>query len=235
MCIRQLDVCQWTAPTNSTSTSTSQSASKSWSYNTTPWVCTFICNTNYHTEDLWITCISDTRICTINNWVWQQTWNTWTSSWWSCNVISCNSWYSISWNSCIVLVNRYPWCDTNDINFAWYTRAACNVWASSPNVAWPAYSCDTCCAWWYHVATNTEWTSAINTANYFTMLKLSILGMSRYIWGCPNPNGPNSLNDAWYEWESRYYIYWGGRFYSVTWNLNASTYSECFQLRCVHN
>lgn len=41
------DVCQSTVPPNGSSNATSQTITLSWTYNTTPWVCTFICNTHY--------------------------------------------------------------------------------------------------------------------------------------------------------------------------------------------
>lgn len=168
------DICWQNIPTNWQSNATSQTVSQNWTYNTTPWVCTFTCNanytydtwtntcvantkttsctwlptnavwntvssitqtwdwtnwlplenwtyntatstancnykcgTNYHTEDSWVSCISNTKSCSITNWTWQQTWN-W-NSWWSCSVVSCNSWYYSNWNSCELSSCTFNW------------------------------------------------------------------------------------------------------------------------------
>jgi len=41
------DECNWSIPNNATSNASSQSVSWTWSYNVTPWLCTFVCNNNY--------------------------------------------------------------------------------------------------------------------------------------------------------------------------------------------
>lgn len=75
----------------------------------TPWTCP----TWYHDEWLW--CINDIANCTIPNWVWQKTWN-W-SSWGICSVISCNTHYTQSWNSCNADTQVYTctWLPTNAV------------------------------------------------------------------------------------------------------------------------
>lgn len=83
--------------------------------------CDLICNPNFHKE--WNSCISNTKSCTITNWVGQQTWNG--SSWWSCQVMSCNSWYNKVWNSCIKINNN---CSTRNMND--YNIPAVNHWNS---------------------------------------------------------------------------------------------------------
>jgi len=60
--------------------------------------CNYKCDTDYHTEDAWVSCISDTKSCTITNWTWEQTWN-W-STWGACTVTSCNSWYYDNTTTC---------------------------------------------------------------------------------------------------------------------------------------
>lgn len=73
--------------------------------------CDLICNPNFHKE--WNSCISNTKSCTITNWTWNQIWNG--SSWWSCQVVSCDSWYNKVWNSCIKANSN---CSARNIN--WY-------------------------------------------------------------------------------------------------------------------
>jgi Tfp pilus assembly major pilin PilA len=153
-----------------------------------------------------------------------------TSSTWT---NSQNSW---TW----VNPNRYPGCDTDNITLAWHTRAACNQWASFPNIAGPAYSCENCCTSWYHAADFQEWDDAINIPSFFTTLKLNISWKSRVLeWDCVEWIANSNLNDDWYEWESWYYIGWWGRIMTrdalLPEDIQPDTYWECFQLRCVKN
>ena len=54
------------------------------------------CNWSQHLEGS--TCIENSRSCSITNWIWQQTWD-WSNRW-SCNVVSCGSWYNNIGNTC---------------------------------------------------------------------------------------------------------------------------------------
>jgi hypothetical protein len=76
-------------------------AASSPTYSTTPSTtsCTYSCNTGYHTEDSGVSCVSNTRSCTISNGSGQQTWGS--SSWGSCTVTACNSGYVEQSNMCV--------------------------------------------------------------------------------------------------------------------------------------
>ena len=54
------------------------------------------CNIDQHLNGN--VCTSNTMTCTISNWVWQQLWAWWL--WGSCTLVSCNSWYVLSWSVC---------------------------------------------------------------------------------------------------------------------------------------
>lgn len=94
---------------------------KNWDY------CDTICWTNQHLEQWkWRTCINNTRSCGITNWTGQQEWNIANDIWWSCQVVSCDSWYNKVWNSCIKINNN---CST--INMNGYNIPAVNHWNST--------------------------------------------------------------------------------------------------------
>jgi prepilin-type N-terminal cleavage/methylation domain-containing protein len=112
------ETCAWTTPDWTTKISNATSAAWwIWHYSTTPWVCTYNCNTTYHTEDSGTTCVSDTRTCTILNWIWQQTRN-WSSRL-TCTPISCDPNYSSNGTTC-----ELNTCVTQPI----YTNATYTVW-----------------------------------------------------------------------------------------------------------
>ena len=97
--------CGWTQPDNtilnSWNTYTQTWDGSAWSPTTsytyaTTWDCSYQCSTDFHTEDLGLTCISDTRSCTVTNWTWEETWNG--TTWSPCAITSCNTWFHIeSW------------------------------------------------------------------------------------------------------------------------------------------
>ncbi|MFA5916602.1 MAG: FecR domain-containing protein [Candidatus Gracilibacteria bacterium] len=60
---------------------------------------TCICPSGKHQSGL--TCVSNTLSCTITNGIGQQTWNFATSNWGSCMVLSCNSPFVKSLNTCV--------------------------------------------------------------------------------------------------------------------------------------
>ncbi|MDD5213421.1 MAG: type II secretion system protein [Candidatus Gracilibacteria bacterium] len=68
------------------------------------------CNTSYHTEDGGISCVPNTKACNITNGVGNQTWDINTSTWLSCNIVSCNTGYSIIGGSCLKTCNSYSSC-----------------------------------------------------------------------------------------------------------------------------
>ncbi|MDD3302860.1 MAG: fibrinogen-like YCDxxxxGGGW domain-containing protein, partial [Candidatus Gracilibacteria bacterium] len=69
-------------------------------YNTTASTteCRYTCSSGYHTEDNGVSCISDTKSCTITNGTGIQTWSG--SVWGECLTVSCNSGYTATINSC---------------------------------------------------------------------------------------------------------------------------------------
>lgn len=61
--------------------------------------CRVACGSGYHTEDSGSTCISNTKSCTIANGTGSQTWNG--STWGTCTLVSCDSNYHASGNTCV--------------------------------------------------------------------------------------------------------------------------------------
>ncbi|EKE26939.1 MAG: hypothetical protein ACD_4C00114G0005, partial [uncultured bacterium (gcode 4)] len=85
--------------------------------------CNYKCSTNFHTENAWASCISNTRSCAITNWNWSQTW--WWSSWGTCIVVSCDFWYVVNGNSC-----TFSWSQADG------TACTLNNQCSSGNCFW---------------------------------------------------------------------------------------------------
>ncbi|EKE26426.1 MAG: hypothetical protein ACD_4C00296G0001, partial [uncultured bacterium (gcode 4)] len=56
------DSCGNTVPVNATSNAISQTSAQNWTRNSTPWICTFDCNTNYTWN--WSSCIANTQTFT---------------------------------------------------------------------------------------------------------------------------------------------------------------------------
>ncbi|MDD5213165.1 MAG: prepilin-type N-terminal cleavage/methylation domain-containing protein [Candidatus Gracilibacteria bacterium] len=84
-------------PVNTTST-----------YNTTASTtsCRYKCNAGYHTENSGLTCVSDNQSCAITNGIGSKTWDSGTSSWGACTLLSCNvNFYNYS-GSCFSALNR---------------------------------------------------------------------------------------------------------------------------------
>jgi len=164
-----LSECSWSIVVNATSNATTQSYGTPWSYNTTPWDCTFSCNTNYTWDS--DSCEADTQSCSITNGTGTQIWN-W-SSWETCQVTTCWVDYYNPWNNtCSVVwvwyysnstsISRVACTNksannsqyTSDWNWAnncswecinWYTWADCNIQQSLIT------STDCTNAWWYWV------------------------------------------------------------------------------------
>ncbi|MDP2091096.1 MAG: hypothetical protein Q8K30_05890, partial [Candidatus Gracilibacteria bacterium] len=98
--------CSGTTPDGTTKLSNATSVSGgTWNYNTTPGICTYSCNTGYHTEDAGESCISDTQSCVIANGTGSQTWNG--TGWNTCTVTSCDANYVQSGNTCVLDTS---WC-----------------------------------------------------------------------------------------------------------------------------
>lgn len=146
----------WTIPANSVrNTAISITQTRNWSiwtpsttatYNTTASTadCRYTCATNYHTENAWVSCVSNTRSCTITNWVWTQTWNTSTNTWWTCTVVSCNTWYTNISNVCtaIWISSSTPWLSCLDIKTKVSTSSDWTYWIKPDvNAAFQVY-CD---------------------------------------------------------------------------------------------
>jgi len=98
-----LDTCTWTIPTNAVLNGNQWTAM--WTYSTTPWVCKYTNNVWFHTENLWISFVSDTRSCIITNGWWEQTWN-W-SSWDWCIVKTCDTDFYQTTNTCSAVWTWY--------------------------------------------------------------------------------------------------------------------------------
>jgi prepilin-type N-terminal cleavage/methylation domain-containing protein len=138
------DQCQWNIPEHAISNVTSQSYGVSWTYNTSPWVCTYKAWEGYHTEDNGATFMENTRSCTITNWIWQQTRNE--TSRWNCEITSCNGWYTLQANNCVqnscASYTSWNWTFT--------------VWIpTTPNTPWQITSSSSPCyvacnAWYYY-------------------------------------------------------------------------------------
>lgn len=122
--------CQNTIPLHATSTATSQNHQISWSYQETPWECSFKCNLNYTYNSWNNTCDPNTKVETCSSIPSNSSYNsvntisqTWNGIEWMPSNISthdvnasmsecrftCNSWYSYDlgsnsciWNSCSI-------------------------------------------------------------------------------------------------------------------------------------
>jgi hypothetical protein len=146
-------------------------------YNPSSWLtsnsCTWTCNSTYHNESN--QCVSDTKSCTIANWVWwTQSWN-W-STWWACSIVSCNAWYYNNWSACIVQwswdatswfvfkntswVEQYPTSCNNLLTVTtWKNTYAGSPWNSSVFTDWNYWlkpsgtpvltNCDMSTSWWW--------------------------------------------------------------------------------------
>ncbi|EKE30023.1 MAG: hypothetical protein ACD_2C00057G0003 [uncultured bacterium (gcode 4)] len=116
-------------------------ANSATTYNTTAstTACNYKCSSWFHDES-W--CVSNTRSCSITDWAWSQTWS---SAWWACNVTSCNSWYVISWNSCVPANCTTPWSTT------------VNNWSSVTAYSAVSATSPTTCAWISQTRTCTNW------------------------------------------------------------------------------
>jgi len=68
--------------------------------NTTTWKALWECDADKHWDTVTNTCINNTKSCSVTNWTWSQT-RTWTAWPLTCSVISCNSGYIKSWNTCV--------------------------------------------------------------------------------------------------------------------------------------
>ncbi len=93
----------------------------SWSYGWS--TCGYACNGWFHTENGWISCVSNTRSCSITNWAGSQAWNG--SSWGTCTVSSCDSGYYQSWNSCLTTTYSwsYGWWGGCSVTCGWWTQS----------------------------------------------------------------------------------------------------------------
>jgi hypothetical protein len=140
-----LDQCAWNIPTHATTTALSQSAWSNWSYNTTPWLCTFEC--------------------------WQYTvWNSWNNT---CDldirsVVSCTAEWQRFLDS-----TKYGSCDFNNIivcnsAWAWYIVSACNVWTYTSWLWEESYG--NFFQWWNNgwllYWDTTKQTTALNASSY---------------------------------------------------------------------
>lgn len=166
-----LNQCNWSIPTNWLSNATSQDIWTSWTYNTTPWLCTYTYQDWYHTEDWWNTFISNTRE-TNCSWTipnnatattpitFEQTWNTSTEErepstwvWWENHTycdFDCNTNYAWNWTSCEEIINwtcgSADWVDTDTAP----TINLCSTWTptSVTTNTWDyTWSC-TWESWW---------------------------------------------------------------------------------------
>lgn len=185
------DICINSVPTNAHSTATSQSVAVAWIHNaSTPWVCTFACDTNY-TWNGSNACVADTQNANCTwlpaNAVWNtsssitQTWNstiwspvdTWdynlTPSTTTCNY-KCDTNFTWDWDSCEA--------DTQSVSCGWSIPSNATAttattynqtwdWSSwAPTVSWsenfPA-ACDFNCNANY----NWNWSSCVlNTCTF---------------------------------------------------------------------
>ena len=73
------------------------------------------CSSNQHTEDN-IDCVANTRSCVIINGVGEQTWNTDTSNWNTCQVVSCGQDFYENNNACVTVGNGFYSVDTGTGN-----------------------------------------------------------------------------------------------------------------------
>jgi len=135
------DECSWTQPANTTINATIQLAWTNWSYNTTPWTCTFTCNANYTWN--WSSCEDATfTSCTA---VWQilsastTYWScsqvdkivcTWNNKWYV--ISSCNVWTNTSWTT----ASSYWWTYQFWRNNTWWTNTSLNWDYVLPWWAW---------------------------------------------------------------------------------------------------
>ncbi len=190
------ETCSWTTPDWTTKISNATSAAWwTWNYDTTPWLCTYSCNTNYHTIDWWNTCILNTYTITFNinggtSWTMSnQTIATDASANLTTNAF-VKTWYTFAWWAtsptwAVVYVNgaSYTMWTNNVTLYAKWT--AINSIASCPFAwqIWVAISTYTWCntadiivcsgVWtWYtlsacNIWTTTAWTSATSYWQYF--------------------------------------------------------------------
>ncbi|EKD66266.1 MAG: hypothetical protein ACD_49C00055G0003 [uncultured bacterium (gcode 4)] len=265
----------WTIPAN-TIRNTATSITQTWnwttwlpatttSYNTTVSTadCRYTCNTWFHTENAWVSCISNTQSCTITNWVWSQTW--WWSARWTCTVVSCNSWYTVSGNTCIVA--SYPGCNTTDITVWTQKWAACNIWTTISWLTSSSYggyyqfwrndtgftlsrTTDSWWAWWqwpcaswYHVPTQTEWQTAVITitgkSSWWLTTDQTLIKNTLKI-----PNAGRRLWDGTWQYQGTMEMNWtSSSANTTTWYYSMDGVSSTFwglranamQIRCLKN
>ncbi len=106
-----LSECTWSIPSNATSNATSQSNWVSWNYNTTSWVCTFECDTNYEWNSWNGTCYSSLNWWTITNIPWYTIY-TFTSWWMFTTDVPLEIEYLIVWWG-------WAWDNQASANFYW--------------------------------------------------------------------------------------------------------------------
>lgn len=205
---------------------------EAWAYNTTSSTtnCNYKCWTNYHTEDGWVSCVSDTRSCVITNWIWQQTWG-W-SSWWTCSVVSCNSWHIQSWNNCnatwtftlsntsvtlwtsVTISNNcsiaptsYNSSDSSVATIAWTTITTASVWTTNITPVWWSCADSSAKALTITAIPNTlvpldQWWDMISWTMPYLKANRASSDFSCVSWNC------TSANWNWIVYDSKTQLYW---------------------------
>lgn len=175
------DICNWNAPTFST-TNWTQKFNTNWTHNTTPWFCTFVCQSWYYWNGAQCTAASIWNYVS-TSWLTTQTActnkpsnSTYTaSSWLTTNTCpwSCNSWYWLSsWTSCLIIPSQ-PW-----------TSSASSITTSSITWNWQTTTNTTR----YEFSTNNStWNNVWNVITYTENSWISCwTSYTRYVRACNN-------------------------------------------------
>lgn len=115
-----------------------------------------VCQSWKHLEDS--VCKPNTVSCgTISNWTYTKTWNFTTNNRGSC-IVTCNSWYSVSWTSCVLssyekIVSCWK-LPSNSVKTTSDKYTQTCIWTNcTPNLSWE-YDKDTC---WFKCILNYVW------------------------------------------------------------------------------
>lgn len=133
-----------------------------------------VCQSWKHVE-AWV-CKTNTVSCgTIPNWTYTKTWNFTTNSRGSC-ILTCNSWYSVSWTSCVLSTKTFPCHSKPSSNTVWnnvssYTQTL--IWSnwipSSDSITeYNTISSNTSCRYKCKSWTNRNWSSCIKCSSWYS-------------------------------------------------------------------
>ncbi len=231
------NICSWSiSDSNAYSNATSQSLSQTWHYSSTPWVCTWNCNSWFTWN--WTSCSWNTRISNCVWLPWNSSWNivssiTQTLSWWlwlptltwSYNLTAsstecrfkCNTNYTWNWTSCLPSTQVVSCWGTIPANSTASTSSTyTQTWSWSlwiPTLNWweNQSNCDFNCNSWY----TWNWTWCIQWVQTVS-------------WSCTWI----PTNWTYYNWTSSYSITSAPLWTSLTASYNANPTQNTCQYKC---